>query len=72
MGLKETSKIGSYFSAANAPGMLMSYAELLFIKAEAAKRNFIPGGDEAAEIAFMRASGHHGNSSMQAALLLKY
>ncbi|MEZ5018942.1 MAG: SusD/RagB family nutrient-binding outer membrane lipoprotein [Bacteroidales bacterium] len=65
-GLKETSKIGSYFSAANAPGMLMSYAELLFIKAEAAKRNFIPGGDEAAEIAFhegIRASWEQFNAS---------
>ncbi|RAV99910.1 SusD/RagB family nutrient-binding outer membrane lipoprotein [Pseudochryseolinea flava] len=48
-GLKNTSKIGAYFSAAEAPGMLMSFAELQFILAEAAKRNFIPGGDAAAE-----------------------
>jgi hypothetical protein len=51
-GLAQTSKIGSYFSAASAPGMLMSYAEVLFIKAEAAKRGFIPGGDAAAESAY--------------------
>lgn len=51
-GQAETSKIGSYFSAAGAPGMLMSYAELMFIKAEAAKRGFIPGGDEVAEEAY--------------------
>ena len=43
-GLAETSKIGRYFSAAGAPGMLLSYAEVLFIKAEAAARDFIPGG----------------------------
>ncbi len=51
-GQAETSKIGSYFSAAGAPGMLMSYAELMFIKAEAAKRGFIPGGDAVAEDAY--------------------
>lgn len=51
-GLANTSKIGSYFSAATAPGMLMSYAELLFIKAEAAARGFIGGGDAAAETAY--------------------
>ena len=51
-GLSQTSKIGSYFSAASAPGMLMSYAELMFIKAEAAKRGFIPGGDASAEAAY--------------------
>jgi len=51
-GLANTSKIGSYFSKATAPGMLMSYTELLFIKAEAAKRGFIPGGDAVAEEAY--------------------
>jgi hypothetical protein len=40
-GLTKTSKIGSYFSAATAPGMLMSYAEVQFILAEAAQRGFI-------------------------------
>lgn len=51
-GLAETSKMGDYFTKASAPGMLMSYAELLFIKAEAAARKFIPGGDTAAETAY--------------------
>jgi len=51
-GLAETSKIGTYFSAASAPGMLLSYAEVLFIKAEAAARGFIPGGDGVAEAAY--------------------
>jgi len=51
-GLAETSKIGEYFSRANAPGMLMSYSELLFIKAEAAAREFISGGDVVAEEAY--------------------
>ncbi len=48
-GLANTSKIGSYFSAAQAPGMLMSYAELLFIFAEAAHKGYIPGGEASAE-----------------------
>lgn len=48
-GLANTSKIGDYFSAAAAPGMLMSYAELQFILAEAAKKGFIPGGDATAK-----------------------
>jgi len=51
-GLAATSKIGTYFSIATAPGMLMSYAELMFIKAEAAARGFIPGGDAVAEAAY--------------------
>jgi hypothetical protein len=51
-GLAMTSKIGSYFSKASAPGMLMSYAELLFIKAEAAAKGYIAGGDAVAEEAY--------------------
>jgi hypothetical protein len=47
-GIKYTSKIGTYFMAATAPGMLMSYAELQFILAEAAFKKYIPGGDEMA------------------------
>ncbi len=42
-GLTKTSKIGDYFSAATAPGMLMSFAEVEFILAEAAQRSFITG-----------------------------
>jgi hypothetical protein len=48
-GIANTSKIGSYFSEATAPGMLMSYAELQFILAEAAHKGYIPGGEAAAE-----------------------
>ncbi len=46
-GLAKTSKIGSYFTAATAPGVLMSYAELLFIKAEAANKGIAAAGDVA-------------------------
>lgn len=48
-GLKNTSKIGSFYAEADAPGMLMSYAELQFILAEAAHKNYISGGEEKAE-----------------------
>lgn len=48
-GLANTSKLGNYFTAAETPGVLMSYAELQFILAEAAHRNYIPGGDVDAE-----------------------
>lgn len=51
-GMAETSKIGTYFSKPGTPGMLMSYSELLFIKAEAAARNFIPGSHTVAEQAY--------------------
>jgi hypothetical protein len=48
-GLTKTSKIGDYFTAATAPGMLMSYAELQFILAEAAQRGFITSPPKTAE-----------------------
>lgn len=48
-GIKETCKIGSDFTAANAPGVLMSYAELQFILAEAASKGYIDGGLEKAK-----------------------
>jgi hypothetical protein len=48
-GLANTSKIGSYFAQANAVGQLMSFAELQFLLAEAAAKNFIPGGMEQAK-----------------------
>jgi hypothetical protein len=48
-GLANTSKMGDYFTAAEAPGVLMSYSELAFILAEAAKRGLIAGGDAEAE-----------------------
>ena len=44
-GIKNTSKVGTYFMEATAPGMLMSFAELQFILAEAAFKKYIPGGD---------------------------
>jgi hypothetical protein len=44
-GIKFTCKLGSYFTAATAPGMLMSFAELKFILAEAAFKGYIPGGE---------------------------
>lgn len=42
-GLAQTSKLGDYFTAATAPGMLMSYAELNFILAEAVQKNYVTG-----------------------------
>ncbi|MDO9153200.1 MAG: SusD/RagB family nutrient-binding outer membrane lipoprotein [Paludibacter sp.] len=48
-GLKNTSKIGSFYAQATAPGILMSYAELQFILAEAAFKNYISGGVADAE-----------------------
>lgn len=48
-GLTSTSKIGNFYTQATAPGMLMSYAELQFILAEAAHKKYITGGEAAAE-----------------------
>jgi hypothetical protein len=48
LGLSKTSKVGSYFTAATAPGIIMTYAELLFIKAELAHKGIASGGDVAA------------------------
>jgi len=48
-GLKETCKIGDYFTSASCPGMLMSYAELQYILAEAAVKGYVPGGMAKAE-----------------------
>lgn len=47
LGLSKTSKVGNYFVAATAPGVLMSYAELLFIKAEFAYKGIATAGDVA-------------------------
>lgn len=41
--LATTSKVGSAFTAATAPGVLMTYAEVLFFKAEAIARGIITG-----------------------------
>ncbi len=48
-GLSNTCKLGSFYTAASAPGMLMSYPELQLFLAEAAHKGFIPGGEAAAE-----------------------
>lgn len=48
-GLSKTSKLGDYFTAATAPGMLMSYAEVQFILAEAVQRGFITSSAKTAE-----------------------
>ncbi|MDI3526437.1 MAG: hypothetical protein PWR03_620 [Tenuifilum sp.] len=48
-GLKMTSKLGDYFTKADAPGMLMSYAELLFILSEATQKGYITGGSVSAQ-----------------------
>ena len=47
LGLSRTSKVGTYFTSATAPAILMSYAELLFIKAEAAYKGIAVAGDPA-------------------------
>lgn len=39
--LDSVSRIGEFYSRADAPGVLMSYAELLFLQAEAAERGWI-------------------------------
>jgi len=48
LGLTKTSKIGTYFVQETTPGVLMSYAELNFIKAEAALKGVTAAGDAAA------------------------
>ncbi len=66
-GLANTSKIGDFYSSATAPGMLMSYAELQFLLAEAAHRGIIPGGDTDAEAFYnegIRASYYQNEDAM--------
>jgi hypothetical protein len=47
LGLSRTSKVGAYFTAATAPAVLMSYAEVLFLKAEAGHQGITAAGDPA-------------------------
>ncbi len=66
-GIKNTSKVGSYFTQATAPGMLMSYAELQFILAEAALKGYITGmGATEAEVYYkegiMGSYAQYGNN----------
>lgn len=48
-GLTKTSKLGNYFTAATAPGMLESYAEVQFLLAEAVQRGFVTGSTKTAK-----------------------
>ena len=41
--LTQVSRIGTYFSSAATPAVIMSYAEVLFLRAEAAERGWAPG-----------------------------
>ena len=47
LGLTKTSKVGTYFVAPTAPGVIMSYAELLFLKAEFAYKGITIAGNAA-------------------------
>lgn len=47
LGLENTSRVGAYFIAPTAPGVIMSYAELLFLKAEFAYKGIVAAGDVA-------------------------
>ncbi|PQA58775.1 SusD/RagB family nutrient-binding outer membrane lipoprotein [Siphonobacter curvatus] len=47
LGLSKTSKVGDYFVSATAPGVIMTYAELLFIKAEFAYKGITWAGEAA-------------------------
>ncbi len=42
-GLSRTSKVGTAFASPTSPSHLMTYSELLFIRAEAAQRNWVAG-----------------------------
>lgn len=48
-GLKATSKLGDYFTRPETPGMLMSYAELNFILAEAVQKGYVTGSTTTAQ-----------------------
>jgi hypothetical protein len=43
LGLTRTSKIGTFFSSQKSPSFLMTYAEVAFLKAEAAEKGWIAG-----------------------------
>ncbi|QHT69302.1 SusD/RagB family nutrient-binding outer membrane lipoprotein [Rhodocytophaga rosea] len=48
-GLTNVSDMGPYFQAPDAPAPIMTFAELNFILAEAAKKGYIDGGDTKAQ-----------------------
>jgi hypothetical protein len=41
--LNQISRVGEWFARADAPGYMMTYAEVLFLQAEAVERGWIPG-----------------------------
>ncbi|HEU0078737.1 MAG TPA: SusD/RagB family nutrient-binding outer membrane lipoprotein [Longimicrobiaceae bacterium] len=43
LGLTKTSKIGTFFSSMTSPSYLMNYSEVLFLRAEAVEKGWIPG-----------------------------
>ncbi|MFT6866790.1 MAG: hypothetical protein ACJA08_001627 [Cyclobacteriaceae bacterium] len=47
-----TSALGEYFLDPSSPGVFMSYSELMFLVAEAAKKGLITGGDATAQSAY--------------------
>lgn len=47
-----TSALGEYFLAPDMPGLFMTYSELMFLVAEAAKKGYISGGDATAQTAY--------------------
>jgi len=51
LGLTKTSKVGDYFVAPTAPGVIMTYAELMFLKAEFAYKGVTTAGDAATNYA---------------------
>lgn len=53
--LNSISRIGAWFARADAPSYVMTYAEVLFLQAEAAERGWIPGNAAALYQAAIRA-----------------
>lgn len=58
LGLDSTSRVGSYFTGPTAPGVIMSYAELLFLKAEFAFKGIAAAGDVAKNYTDAIAASH--------------
>jgi hypothetical protein len=54
--LTAVSKIGAFYSSANSPAFVMTYAEVLFLQAEAAERGWTTGNAAALYTAGIRAS----------------
>ncbi len=67
-GLTATSKIGDFFTKAEAPGVLMSYAELQFILAEGVERELITSAPMTAEEYYYE--GIHGSYNQYADVIV--